>query len=69
MLLHGLSACAGKTELLWSAGTPLNFVLLSWLYALYSFDYRWTLQATKLEHRVGLFETHWAFFGGALCAP
>ena len=47
-----------------SAGRPVNFVLLSWLYALYSFDYKWSLTSRRLEQRVLFFEHHWAFFSG-----
>ncbi|GAX82341.1 hypothetical protein CEUSTIGMA_g9770.t1 [Chlamydomonas eustigma] len=45
-------------------GNPLHFVMMSWLWAYYCFDYRWTLQGLPLSERLGLFEAHWAFFGG-----
>ena len=48
------------------AGFPVSFVLLSWLNALYSFDYKWSLSRHKLEERVKFFEQHWAFFAGRL---
>lgn len=46
------------------AGPALNFVLLSWLYALYCFDYKWSLHGVQLQQRVAYFERHWAFFLG-----
>ena len=46
-------------------GPALNFLLLSWLYALYCFDYKWSLHAVALTQRVAYFERHWAFFLGA----
>ena len=39
-------------------------MLVSWLYALYSFDYRWSLARTRLPDRIHLFQTHSAFFLG-----
>lgn len=47
-----------------SAGAPANFVLLSWLNALYSFDYKWSLTNRSLQERMHFFEHHWAFFAG-----
>ena len=47
------------------AGFALYFVLVSWLYALYSFDYRWALARQRLPERIALFQTHSAFFLGA----
>ena len=40
-------------------------MLLSWLYALYSFDYKWSLTNMPLTQRIAFFENHWAFFNGA----
>lgn len=48
------------------AGWLLGFVLLSWLNALYSFDYKWSLSQRTLEQRVHFFELHWAYFAGKL---
>jgi len=39
-------------------------VLLSWLYALYCFDYKWSLHSVQLAQRIAYFERHWAFFLG-----
>ena len=52
------------------AGNAAYFVLVSWLYALYSFDYKWSLTSRRLQERIAFFEQHWAFFLGAprLCA-
>jgi hypothetical protein len=47
-----------------AAGPALNFVLLSWLYALYCFDYKWSLHGVQLQQRIAYFERHWAFFLG-----
>jgi hypothetical protein len=46
------------------AGAVLNVLLLSWLYAYYCFDYKWSLQGTRLPLRLMFFETNWAFFAG-----
>ena len=51
-----------------SAGLPVSFVMMSWLNALYSFDYKWSLSKHLLEHRVRYFETHWAYFTGKFSA-
>ena len=48
------------------AGPLLNFVLLSWLYALYCFDYKWSLHGVALQQRIAYFERHWCFFLGGL---
>lgn len=45
-------------------GPVLNFVLLSWLYAYYCFDYKWSFSKWSLERRLFFFETNWAFFAG-----
>ena len=49
-----------------AAGPVLNFVLLSWLYAFYFFDYKWTLTNVPLVTRVQHFEGHFAFFAGEI---
>ena len=46
------------------AGYPAYWVLVSWLYALYSFDYKWSLTNKQLLQRILFFERHWAFFAG-----
>ena len=50
------------------AGKVLYYFLVSWLYALYSFDYRWGLSHKHLQQRVAFFQQHWAFFLGGLPA-
>ncbi len=40
---------------------------MSWLYALYCFDYKWSLHSVPLEARLRFFEQHWAFFAGTAC--
>jgi len=42
----------------------VNFVLLSWLNAFYSFDYQWSLRGRRLEERIQFFERNWAYFLG-----
>ncbi len=51
---------------LWWAGSALYGVMVSWLYALYSFDYRWGLSNKRLPERIAFFQQHWAFFLGVL---
>ncbi len=46
------------------AGPGLSFLLLSCLYALYCFDYKWSLHSVPLAQRIAYFERHWAFFLG-----
>lgn len=45
-------------------GPALNLLLLSFLYALYCFDYKWSLHGVQLQQRLAYFERHWAFFLG-----
>ncbi|XP_043712034.1 protein EI24 homolog isoform X2 [Telopea speciosissima] len=45
-------------------GKALNFLLLSWMYAYYSFEYKWNLAEVALDKRLDFFESNWAFFAG-----
>uniref|UniRef100_A0A0D6R3N1 Uncharacterized protein n=1 Tax=Araucaria cunninghamii TaxID=56994 RepID=A0A0D6R3N1_ARACU len=45
-------------------GKILNFLLLSWIYAYYSFEYKWNFIRRSLDSRISFFETNWAFFAG-----
>lgn len=45
-------------------GKALNFVLLSWMYAYYCFEYKWNLSEVALDKRLDFFESNWAFFAG-----
>nr|GME13493.1 protein EI24 homolog isoform X1 [Ipomoea batatas]GME17007.1 protein EI24 homolog isoform X1 [Ipomoea batatas]GME17009.1 protein EI24 homolog isoform X1 [Ipomoea batatas] len=45
-------------------GKALNFLLLSWMYAYYCFEYKWNLSGLSLDKRLDFFETNWAFFAG-----
>ncbi|XVE67441.1 hypothetical protein DITRI_Ditri08aG0161200 [Diplodiscus trichospermus] len=45
-------------------GKALNFLLLSWMYAYYCFEYKWNFSEWSLEKRLDFFETNWAFFAG-----
>lgn len=45
-------------------GLPLNFVLTSWMYAYYCFEYKWNFKGLSLDKRLDFFESNWAFFAG-----
>ncbi|WCJ18454.1 hypothetical protein M5689_000803 [Euphorbia peplus] len=45
-------------------GKALNFILLSWMYAYYCFEYKWNLSEVSLDRRLDFFESNWAFFAG-----
>ncbi|KAL5566466.1 hypothetical protein UlMin_030472 [Ulmus minor] len=45
-------------------GRALNFLLLSWMYAYYCFEYKWNLSEVDLDKRLEFFESNWAFFAG-----
>ncbi|KAF5201979.1 Ei24-like protein [Thalictrum thalictroides] len=45
-------------------GKALAFVFHSWMYAYYSFEYKWNLDELGLDKRLDFFESHWAFFAG-----
>eukprot|EP00268_Persea_americana_P059766 TRINITY_DN7379_c1_g1_i2.p1 TRINITY_DN7379_c1_g1~~TRINITY_DN7379_c1_g1_i2.p1 ORF type:complete len:342 (-),score=28.27 TRINITY_DN7379_c1_g1_i2:214-1239(-) len=45
-------------------GKAINFLLLSWMYAYYSFEYKWNLSELSLDKRLDFFESNWAFFAG-----
>ena len=45
-------------------GSLAEFLLTSWLYAFFCFDYKWSLRRQPLAARIAYFEAHWAFFGG-----
>lgn len=51
------------------AGRPVQFLLMSWVYAFYWFDYKWSLTNLPLENRVQFFQSHWAYFAGELALP
>ncbi len=42
----------------------MEFLLTSWLYAFFCFDYKWGLRRQPFAARIAYFEAHWAFFGG-----
>jgi hypothetical protein len=46
------------------AGPAANFLLLSWLYAYYCYDYKWSLKGVHLAERLLTFERKWPFFAG-----
>ncbi|KAJ8755612.1 hypothetical protein K2173_022207 [Erythroxylum novogranatense] len=45
-------------------GKAINFILLSWMYAYYCFEYKWNLSEVPLDRRLDFFESNWAFFAG-----
>ncbi|PON83920.1 Etoposide-induced [Trema orientale] len=45
-------------------GRALKFLLLSWIYAYYCFEYKWNLSQVDLDKRLNFFESNWAFFAG-----
>uniref|UniRef100_A0A1J3D4W5 Protein EI24-like protein n=1 Tax=Noccaea caerulescens TaxID=107243 RepID=A0A1J3D4W5_NOCCA len=45
-------------------GKMLNFLLLSWMYAYYCYEYKWNFSGIPLEKRLDFFESNWAFFAG-----
>ncbi|GJX15819.1 ribonuclease H-like domain-containing protein [Tanacetum coccineum] len=45
-------------------GKALNFLLLSWMYAYYCFEYKWNFSGLSLQKRLEFFESNWAFFAG-----
>ncbi|XVF45874.1 hypothetical protein PTKIN_Ptkin02bG0242500 [Pterospermum kingtungense] len=57
-----LEVCA--TGVIPYVGKALNFILLSWMYAYYCFEYKWNFSEWGLEKRLDFFETNWAFFAG-----
>ncbi|KAF2934063.1 hypothetical protein DAI22_04g134200 [Oryza sativa Japonica Group] len=48
-------------------GKPMNFLLLSLMYAYYCFEYKWNFFAVSLNERLDFFESNWAFFAGFVC--
>ncbi|KAF2535469.1 hypothetical protein F2Q68_00020616 [Brassica cretica] len=45
-------------------GKILNFLLLSWMYAYYCYEYKWNFLEIPLVKRLEFFESNWAFFAG-----
>ncbi|CAL1385566.1 unnamed protein product [Linum trigynum] len=45
-------------------GKALSFVLQSWMYAYYCFEYKWNLSEVPLDRKLDFFETNWPFFVG-----
>lgn len=57
-----LEVCA--TGIVPYVGKALNFLLLSWMYSYYCFEYKWNFSEVSLVNRLGFFESNWAFFAG-----
>jgi etoposide-induced 2.4 mRNA len=45
-------------------GKILNFLLLSWMYAYYCYEYKWNFSGISLKKRLDFFQSNWAFFAG-----
>jgi etoposide-induced 2.4 mRNA len=45
-------------------GPIISFTYFCWIYAYYSFEYKWINQGWKLEKRIEYFEEKWAYFAG-----
>ncbi|OAY80136.1 Protein EI [Ananas comosus] len=45
-------------------GKAINFLLLTWMYAYYCFEYKWNFLGVSLNKRLDFFESNWAFFSG-----
>jgi etoposide-induced 2.4 mRNA len=45
-------------------GKPLYVLQLSWMYAYYCFDYKWSLAKWPLDSRLHFVESNWAYFAG-----
>ncbi|KAF3788626.1 EI24-like protein [Nymphaea thermarum] len=45
-------------------GVPAKFILLSWMYSYYCFEYKWNLADFGCKERLDLFHTNWSFFAG-----
>ncbi len=45
-------------------GKWLCIIHFAWLYALYSFEYKWSFLSWNLNKRLGYFERHWIYFFG-----
>ncbi|KAL3620830.1 hypothetical protein CASFOL_035742 [Castilleja foliolosa] len=45
-------------------GKAVNFLLLSWMYAYYCFEYKWNYSGLSLDKRLDFFESNWLFFAG-----
>ncbi|RMZ56444.1 hypothetical protein APUTEX25_004667, partial [Auxenochlorella protothecoides] len=64
LLLCSISLQTFVLDLLPVIGRATSAALMAWLYALYSFDYKWAAHGIPLITRVSFFETHWAYFAG-----
>jgi len=45
-------------------GTVCRFIMTSWMYALYCFEYKWIHKNHDFNERVKTFHEHWAYFLG-----
>ncbi|CAG8614111.1 10982_t:CDS:2 [Funneliformis mosseae] len=45
-------------------GPIISFIFFCWIYAYYSFEYKWINRGWKLEQRIQYFEEKWAYFAG-----
>eukprot|EP00798_Chlamydomonas_sp_ICE-L_P029131 gene29130-32349_t len=47
------------------AGKALVFLMLSWLYAFFCYDYSWSLCGVRLHERLAFVEMYWPFYAGS----
>eukprot|EP00124_Ichthyophonus_hoferi_P000971 Ihof_evm3s43 gene=Ihof_evmTU3s43 len=45
-------------------GPMLSFLLMSWLYSLYCFEYKWGSVQWPLDKKLDFIETRWPYFAG-----
>eukprot|EP00940_MAST-03C_sp_MAST-3C-sp2_P003091 g3091.t1 len=50
-------------------GSAIALTMLTWVYAYYCFEYKWTLQGWSLQRRLREIETRWAFYAGFGAPP
>ena len=63
--LTGLEAVSpAVASLVHVAARVLLFLLYTWLYSLYCFNYKWSLLRWAVKKQITAIEAHWAFFAG-----
>ncbi|CAG8441636.1 16407_t:CDS:2 [Acaulospora morrowiae] len=45
-------------------GPLISFMYFCWIYAYYSFEYKWVNQGWTLQQRIDYFEERWSYFAG-----
>ena len=63
--LTGLEAVSpAVASMVHVAARVLLFLLYTWLYSLYCFNYKWSLLRWAVKKQITAIEAHWAFFAG-----